>query len=1093
MKYWIFGMLLLFVVTCQRSERKRPYEAPDDPIFVNVSVNKTGLDFQNQLPNLDSLYLDLSSDSAQQEHLLRFAERLLGAGGVAAGDLNNDGLPDLFFTAASGKNKLYLNRGGWRFENVTEAAGLVGNRQWSAGVSMADVNGDGWLDMYVCHFGANAQNELFLNTGALDENGIPKFTEQAQPLGLTNNRQAVQSVFFDYDLDGDLDCFVVNNEIKALSGDSLQSWPNGSNRLYRNDKGVFVDVSLKAGLAESFTSTGVAIADINGDQWPDIVLSRDSPETDVIYLNQKKGLFQETRPFQHTPQRSMSVVAGDMDNDAQTDVFATSALSDDAVRRRTQVKFGDNRSIFPTVPHNTLQQNKGEGNYSERAWMAGVAATDISHGALLFDMDADGWKDIFIPNGNNRDVRDLDFLEKLTNNGKSPVRITMRKLLEWMPAAAQSNFAFLNQKELTFDNQALRLGLAEPGYSNGAAYADLDNDGDWDLIVNQMGKAARVFRNEYDQNKDIQSLKMKFKGPAGNPFGYGTEVRVYTGKLQQKLLLQPNQGYQSSQEPVLIAGLDKATQVDSVVVNWPDFTTQTLRNVSAKQTLILEAAQAIPKKTAAGNSPITKIFSDVSTELLSQEVRHEEDTFNDLALQPYLPRTLSKEGPKMAVGDVNGDGLEDLFITGVKNQAGQLLLQTKAGKWIPSVQKAFLENKYSEEVAAVFVDVDQDQDLDLIVASGGNQSADSSFVRLYLNDGKGNFSFDKERIPNISLNASCLAVADVDKDGDMDIFVGARSVPGTYGVTPKSYLLKNDKGFFKAETPEVLSKIGLITDALWQDLDGNGFPDLMVVGEWMPISIFYNRGGKFTYSDNQTIPNSEGWWTAIKKADLDGDGDMDFVVGNWGLNSEYKASLEQPTFLQVNDFDRNGSLDALITKSDADGEQYPLATRREWEQQLPNWNTPFSTNKKFAEKTFHQLITASQRRGTLEKKAVDFKTSLLINEGNGNFRLQALLGNAQNGPIFGIAIHDFTKDGKPDILLGGNLWGMPVDRGRLDGNRGVLLVNESGLTFKEYKPSRGLLTGQIRDFALVPYGTQHRLFVGRNNGRLLIYSLSFQP
>ncbi len=1089
MKYWIFGMLLLFVVACQRSERKRPYEAPEDPIFVNLSVNKTGLDFQNQLPNLDSLYLEFPFDSVQQENVLRLAERLLGAGGVAAGDLNNDGLPDLFFTAASGKNKLYLNRGGWRFENVTEAAGLTGNRQWSAGVSMADVNGDGWLDMYVCHFGPNAQNELFIHTGKLSEDGVPIFTEQALAVGLTNNRQAVQSVFFDYDLDGDLDCFVVNNEIRPLPGDSLQRWQNGSNRLYRNDKGTFVDISLKAGLAESFTTTSVAIADFNGDQWPDIALSRDFPETDVIYLNQQKGLFQETRPFLHTVQRSTGIVAGDMDNDSQTDVFATSSLSDDAVRRRTQMKFGDNRSIFPTVPHNTLQQNKGEGNYSDRAWMAGVAATDISHGALFFDMDADGWKDLFIPNGTNRDVRDLDFLEKLTATRQSSDRITLRKLLEWMPASTQSNFAFLNQKDFTFDNQALRLGLAEPGYSNGAAYADLDNDGDWDLIVNQMGKAARVFRNDYDQEKEIQSLKIKFKGPAGNPFGYGTEVLMYGGNVHQKLVLQPNQGYQSSQEPVLLVGLDKATQVDSIVVNWPGFRTQTLRNIPARQTLVLDASQASPRRAGTGNPQIAKLFNDVSRELLNQEVRHEEDTFNDLALQPYLPRTLSKEGPKMAVGDVNGDGLEDLFITGVKNQAGQLLLQTKNGKWVPSVQNAFLENKYSEEVAAVFIDIDQDRDLDLVVASGGNQSADSSFVRLYLNDGKGNFSFARERMPDISLNASCLAVADVDKDGDLDIFVGARSVPGTYGITPKSYLLKNDKGFFKAETPEVLSKIGLITDALWQDLDGNGFPDLVVVGEWMPISIFYNRNGKFTYSDNQTISNSEGWWTAIRKADLDGDGDMDFVVGNWGLNSEYKASREQPIYLQVNDFDRNGTMDALLTTSESDGEQYPLATRQEWEQQLPNWNIPFSTNKKFAEKSFHQLITASQRRGTLEKKAVEFKTSLLVNEGNGNFRLQALPGNAQNGPVFGITVHDFTNDGKPDILLGGNLWGMPVDRGRLDGNRGVLLVNESGLKFREYKPSRGLLTGQIRDFALVPYLSQYRLFVGRNNGKLVIYSL----
>ncbi|PMD98550.1 hypothetical protein BWI97_05175 [Siphonobacter sp. BAB-5405] len=1080
MKYWIFGCLLVFLMGCQRSERKPAYVAPENPVFVHLSTAATGLDFRDQLPRLDSLYLNFPADSARQENFLRLAERLLGAGGVGAGDLNNDGLPDLFFTSSNGENRLYLNRGGWRFEDVTKAAGLGGNGQWSAGVSLADVNADGWLDLYVCHFGANARNELFIHSGTLNEQGVPIFTEQAQQLGLQNERQAVQAVFFDYDLDGDLDCLVANNF--QASPDSTKEWPNGPDRLYQNEKGVFIDVSEKAGFRSARFSTGIAVADFNGDQWPDVALSRDFPENDVVYINQQKGAFAETYPFAHTPERSLGLAAADLDNDAYTDLFTASVLSDDAIRRRTQARFGNNQQVLPTVGHNTLQRN--EGQFSERAWLAGVAATDVSHSGLILDLDTDGWKDLFVPNGLMRDTRNLDFLEKLSKAGG---RLSLKTLLRMMPSVTQSSFAFLNQKDFAFENQAVRLGLGEPSFSNGAAYADLDNDGDLDLIINQMGKPASLYRNDFDEAQKIQSLKIKFKGPAGNPFGYGAEIRVFTGELQQKIILQPNQGYQSSQEPILQVGLGSAQQADSIVVYWPGFKMQVLRAVTANQTLVMDASEA---RDRVGSTMLktNRVLTDVTGELFPKEVRHQEDSFDDLLSQPYLPRTLSKEGPKLAQGDVNGDGLVDVFLTGVQGQTGQLLLQTPKGTFLPSNQPAFLENQYREEVAALFLDVEGDKDLDLVVASGGNQSADSSWVRLYLNDGKGNFTLATDQMPTVSLNASCLAAADFDKDGDLDLFVGARSVPGSYGVTPKSYLFRNEKGVFKEDTPEVLSRIGLVTDATWQDLDSDGMPDLLVVGEWMPITIFYNRSGKFTYSHNQTIPNSEGWWTALQKADLDGDGDMDFVVGNWGLNSEYKASYERPLYLQINDFDRNNSIDALLTLAERDGEQYPLDTKDEWKQQLPGWNSPFPSNSAFAEKSFHQLITNAQRRGTLEKKVVEFRSSALINEGRGNFTLRPLPPVAQQSPVFAIAIHDFTKDGKPDILLGGNLWGMPPSKGRLDASRGTLLVQESSLIFREHHAGKSFFNGQVRGFTLVRVQQKYRLFVGRNKGKLQAFA-----
>lgn len=1057
MKYWILGFLLVFAAACQHSDRRQAYVAPDNPVFIKMSVNQTGLTFRNRLPSLDSLVYAFPADSVSMERILRLAERLLGAGGVAAGDLNKDGLPDLFFTSADGDNRLYLNRGGWRFEDVTEAAGLAGKRRWSAGVSFADVNADGWLDIYVSHFGPDSRNELFVHEGRLNEEGIPLFSEKAAELGLAHeNLQAVQSVFFDADLDGDLDCFVVDYAVS----DSLGVQPG--DRLYLNEKGRF----RESVLGRDGNSTGIAVTDIDHDGWPDLLVSKDAPAGITIYRNEKKGLFKEISGFSHVSERSLGVASADLDNDGLEEIFTSSVLPEDPVRRRSQYRFGSRK----TVAHNTLFRFSDQ-SWADRAWDAGVAATDLSHGALMPDLDGDGWKDLIVPNGQARDVRDLDFLEFLRSYKGE---ISLQKLLERMPSTSQSDYAFLNKKGLRFESEAVRLGLGEPGFSNGAAYADLDNDGDADLIFNETGRESGLYRNDFDEENDFRYLKLKLKGAEMNPYGYGARIEICIGASRQQLVLQPNQGYQSSQDPVLLAGLGKFRKVDSLLVTWPDFRRQVIREVAANQSLEIDYRDARPG-TAPLGAPERARLEDVSADVLEKELFFRGTESDDLAANPSLPYTLNQQGPCLATGDVNGDGLDDLFIGGSKGEPGRLLL-ARGKKWTPDRQEVFRTG--SEDAAAVFLDIEGDKDLDLLVASTGGK--DSTQVRLYLNDGTGKFTLAPDRLPVLTIHASCLAVADIDRDGDPDVFIGARSVPGAYGVTPKSFLLRNEKGVLKDETPEVMSRIGLVTDAAWTDLDRDGLPDLVVAGEWMPISIFYNRKGKFTYSHNQIIPASEGWWKTMEPADLDGDGDMDFVLGNWGTNTEYHASVSAPLYLHINDLDKNGVIDALMSTPEADGEKYPLANRDEWKRILPAWPYPLPSYSRFAELPFYQLITSELRKGTLEKKAVEFRSAVLWNEGNGNFRLEALPVAAQLAPVYAILVHDVDGDGKPDILLGGNCYGLPTGRGRADAGRGLLLKGKGKGQFEE--AGSLLLPGQIRSFARI----QSLLFIGRNNARLTV-------
>jgi enediyne biosynthesis protein E4 len=1069
------------------------------PLFKTLPSGTTGITFTNTVT--------FTADF----NVFKYRNFYNGAG-VAIGDINNDGLADVFFTANQGNNKLYLNKGNWKFEDITLKAGVKGIHKWHTGVTMADINADGWLDIYVCNSGDMAgddkANELYIN----QKNGT--FTEQAQQYGLDDKGLSTQAAFFDYDHDGDLDCYVLNNSYRPIESFGFnvnlryQRDALGGHRLYKNDNGKFIDNSQQCGIfgSEIGFGLGITVGDVNNDGWDDIYVSNDFFEKDYLYINQKNGTFKEevANAMTHISQASMGSDMIDMNNDGYLDIFTTDMLPESDFKLKTNTVFDDfnlyNAKIKNDFHHqfaaNCLQLNNGDGTFSEIAAYAGVNATDWSWGALSFDFNNDGWKDLFVSNGISKDLTNQDFLNYFTssaviNNARAGI-VDFEGMLNKMESNPIANYGFINQKNLTFKNEAQALGLALPSFSNGAAYGDLDNDGDLDLVVNNENAEAFVYRNMATETLKTSYLKIKLKGLAPNTYGYGAKVSLYTKNGLQVLQQMPSRGFESSVEPVLNFGLGNLASVDSLVVLWPTMKTQTLVNIKSNTTLTLQQQNA--QHNFAPTIPSHSWYKQQAASFIHGNTTHQENNFIDFNIERLIPKMLSTDGPKLAIADVNADGLNDFFLGAAKNDYTKLFLAIPhTGGFTESPQAALNIPNTSDNSDAVFFDSDNDGDQDLLVVYGGNEDklgAITLIPHLFLNDGKGNFT-RAAAIPFISINAACVRVCDFDKDGDIDVFIGARSIPGAYGLAPPSILLQNDgKGSFddctNTHAPELLN-LGMVTDAQWADVDNDGLSELIIVGDWMPVTIFKCKNKKLV--KYKTIPQSLGWWNCLTIADTDADGNLDIIAGNLGLNSKIKASQTQPANMYVNDFDKNGQSEPIAVYYKPDGKAYPFNLRADLVAQLPYLKKKFLRYDAYAGKAVEEVFTSTELNTSRLLTVNETRTCLFKNKGKGNFTKQPLPLQAQLSPVHAILLSDFNNDKIPDIFLGGNFYGLKPEVGRYDACYGVTFLGNKKHNFTYIKPTQSglFVTGEVRDVKEIKQNNKSIIVVSRNNDKLMVF------